>query len=421
MIGAVFKEQIRDYYARHYEATKYLQPDWLLFLRERAFHSFYAQDFPTKKSEAWKYTSLARFDEFPHQKFIDKKSVTLEAIASVGKNLFHSPYTFLFVNGKWSEPNKDATPGLRIEPLSSAWSSTKALDSLSQEDNTLFTALNTGFLEDGCFISVSPGVVIEAPVVLVFITDGVSPISVFPRVIIEMGAGAHLAVMEQFLSVGGAPAFTDAVTQIYLESLAHLNYYKIQAGALHISNTVVHQKADSRFLSFFRSSEASFVRNDLQILLQESGSEAHLLGLYSVGHKEHVDNHVDIKHTSAGTKSRTLYHGILDDEAKAVFNGKISVDKNLHGVDGALNNHNLLLSPQAEIDTKPELEIYSDDVKCAHGATVGALDEGALFYLRSRGIACDLAMEILKGAFMERVLLQIPDKSVATYLRGNGA
>lgn len=371
--GTAFKRKIQDCYRDHFAKTKATLPNWLCAERERAFDVFCTQDLPTRKNEAWKYTSLSALDMLSI-KTIQKKIPSLEAIP------------------------KTLPRGVSIRFLSDTWDVPLVKETILRKEQDIFTLLNTSFLSDGCFVSVAPGVVIEKPLVLLCATT---------RVIIEIGQGATMTLVAQDRVQNDQTIFTNSVTEILLHPDATLNYYKIQelnsADSVYISRTLVSQKKDSRFLSFVETRGAQLVRNDLDVALQEKGSSAHLLGLYTVREKAHVDNHISINHLSSYTKSKTAYHGILEDEARAVFNGKISVGRNLKGVNAVLNNHNLLLSSDAEIDTKPELEIYSDDVKCTHGATVGQIDEEALFYLESRGIPKTDARNMLKEAFMGQI------------------
>lgn len=391
--GAHFKNVMQACYREHLARTKTGLPSWLYAERERAFEGFYAQDLPTRKNESWKYTSLAPLDALTIKPYVQDLPVSLAL-----ETLPH---------------------GVSIRFLKDAWDTPILKESILQKEQDVFTLLNTSFLNDGCLVSVAPGTIIGKPLVLSYEATGTIPAYAFLRVIVEIGEGATLTLVEHKVSENNQIIFTNAVTEIRLHNESTLNYFKIQklngADSIAISKTSVRQKRNSRFLSFIESVSARFIRNDLQIDLQESGCAARLLGLYTVKEKAHVDNHLSINHLSSHTESKTTYHGILEDAARAVFNGKISVAQHLKNVDADLHNHNLLLSSQAEIDTKPELEIYSDDVKCTHGATVGQLDEEALFYLMSRGIPETDARNMLKEAFIEQIRKELPNQEIKKY------
>ncbi len=275
------------------------------------------------------------------------------------------------------------------------------------EDNA-FTALNTALFRYGALVRVPRGKVIEEPVYLLFLSaPGPSPLANYPRNLILAGASSQLSLVEIYASLGEAPSFTAAVTEILVEDGAIVDHSKVQQegpGAFHFANTQVRQDRASNFSSVFVGLGAQWARNEVRVLLDGEGCECTLNGLYQATGRQHMDNHTVIDHARPHCASHELYKGILDEQAHGVFNGKIFVRQDAQKTDAKQTNQTLLLSEDATINTKPQLEIYADDVKCTHGATVGQLDAEALFYLRTRGVGREDARALLTYAFANDIL-----------------
>jgi Fe-S cluster assembly protein SufD len=296
-----------------------------------------------------------------------------------------------------------------------------------------FVALNTALMEDGAYVRIPRGVIVEEPIHLLFVgsaADGAPAVS-HPRILIVAEENSQATVIETFVGVGdgvgrptpglpdGGVYFTNAVTEIVAAENAVLDHYRVQREsetAFHIATQWVQQARSSNFASHAISLGGALVRTDITAVLDGPGIESTLNGLYVVGGQQHVDTHTAIDHAQPHCNSHELYKGILDGRATAVFNGKIFVRQDAQKTDAKQTNQNLLLSRDAVIDTKPQLEIFADDVRCTHGATVGQLDADALFYLRSRGIDAAEARALLTYAFASDILGRIKVAPLRTAL-----
>ncbi|MEP6965661.1 MAG: Fe-S cluster assembly protein SufD, partial [Polaromonas sp.] len=276
----------------------------------------------------------------------------------------------------------------------------------SEETPGAFDALNSAFMADGAYLHLKRGTVLLAPVHLLFISTGSGSASHLRNVIVAE-AGAQASVVEHYAGADGAVYFTNAVTRIFAADNASIEHHKLQqeaAGAFHVAGIHALQQRDSRLASHSFTLGAALSRNDITTVFGASGCEATLNGLYLVGGQQHVDNHTRIDHRQPSGTSRENYRGVMEGRSHAVFNGKVIVHPGAQKTRAHQVNHNLLLSWDAEIDTKPQLEIFADDVICNHGATVGQLDETQLFYLRSRGVEEALARRLLVHAFAHDVI-----------------
>jgi Fe-S cluster assembly protein SufD len=285
------------------------------------------------------------------------------------------------------------------------------LDRLAAKYGSAFSALNSAFIRDGVFIHVPKEKVVEEPVQALYIsTGGATPIVSYPRNLFVVERHGSIEIAESFVALGDGTYFTNAITEIVLGEGANLKRYKIQnesESAYHIESLVAHQERNSLFTSFSAALGAALSRNNLDIILDGEGSECVLDGLYIVNESRLADNHIAIDHVKPHCDSHQVYKGILDGNGRAVFNGKIIVRQDAQKTDAKQTNRNLLLSDGAVVDTKPQLEIFADDVKCTHGATVGQLDEDALFYMRSRGISQEFARTLLTFGFAEDLVSRI--------------
>src|SRR5262249_41723876 len=300
----------------------------------------------------------------------------------------------VFVNGRFQGELSKLPRGIEVGSLAATMQSGHAtaeqhLARHAGYKDHAFVALNTAFLEDGAFIEVPKETVLEQPLHLVFLSVPTGPVVSHPRSLIVVGRDAQVSVVESYFGFSEKTYFTNAVTEIVAGENAIVEHYKLQQEqeqAFHVSTLQVHQERASSFTSHSISLGGALVRNDVNTVLDGEGAESTLNGLYIGKGAKRVDNHTTIDQAQPHCSSREIYKGILDGKASAVFNGKIVVRKGAQKTDAKQTNKNLLLSEDATINTKPQLEIYADDVKCTHGATIGQLGEESVFYLRSRGI-----------------------------------
>ncbi len=353
---------------------------WIQDLREAAFQRFSDTGFPTTHDEEWSFTNVA-------------------PIARASFTPLPTPIGF-----------RGVPPGVETPPLELA---SPYLGYHATIDRNPFVALNTAFLKDFVFLGVPPGAIITEPIRLDFLlSGGAKPSVTHPRVLIIVGENAQCTIVETY--VGGGSYFTNAVTEIIAADGSVVDHYKLQRESLkafHVSTLQAYVGRGASFSSHNISFGAALTRNDVGARLDE-GAEATLNGLYIAGGSQHVDNHTVIDHSKPHGTSHELYKGILDGESSAVFNGRIIVRKDAQKTDSKQTNKNLVLSDGAVINTKPELQILADDVRCTHGATIGQLDAEALFYLQSRGIAATDARGLLTYAFAQDVIDRIKVKTL---------
>jgi len=283
-------------------------------------------------------------------------------------------------------------------------------------DRNGFTALSTAFLADGAVLEVDDGIAVDRPIEVVFASDGREGERIgHPRLLAVLGREAEASLVESYVSLDGAPTLTNAVAEVVLGAgaqLAHLRVVREGGGGSHVATTAVVQERDSRYASAALALRASFLRHELEVRLAGEGAQCSLDGLYLAGGKEFVDNHTTIEHAVPHGTSRELYKGVLAGGARAVFNGKVIVRPDAQKSNAQQTNKNLLLSPHAEIDTKPELQILADDVKCAHGAAVGQPDPEAIFYLKSRGIGDAAGRKLLTRGFAGEVVQRVAPEAL---------
>jgi len=393
-------------------------PSWLLPLRRAAIDRFAALGFPTPKNEDWHFTSVTPIAEGSFRAVAPARSVSLEA-ADVEAFTFGRPdwIRLVFVNGRFDAALSSSAPrpqGVTVTDLATAWREQPHLlerhvGKVADFQRTAFTALNTAFMHDGALIQFAPDVQLETPVHLVFVsTPDAAGSASHVRTLIVAGHHAKATVIESYVSLGGAKGyFTNAVTEAVLGDGATLAHVKLQSEserAFHVGTLQAHQGRDSHLVSFSYAAGGELARTNIYTLLGGEGSCATLHGLYLLDGEQHVDQQTRIEHAGPNTFSREVYKGILDGASHGVFNGQVFVRPEAQKTDGKQENNNLLLSARARVDTKPQLEIFADDVKCTHGATVGRLDELALFYMKSRGIGAEQARKLLTYAFAAGVI-----------------
>jgi Fe-S cluster assembly protein SufD len=292
-------------------------------------------------------------------------------------------------------------------------------------DTHAFTAMNTAFSSDGAVIRVPEGTMFDRPVHVLYVSvPGAGPQVSHPRGLIIAEPGSQITVIESYLGIetqsDTAAYFTNAVTEIVAGLNANVDHYKIvreQPNAYHVGTTHIRQDRDTTVTSAVITLGGALVRNDVTAVLDGEGAHCTLNGLYIMRDRSHVDNHLTVEHAKPHCDSRQYYKGVLDDHARAVFTGRINVHKDAQKTDAKQTNMNLLLSETAQVDTKPQLEIFADDVKCTHGATIGQIDEQAIFYLQSRGIDETTARGILLFAFANDCLQRVRPEPLQSRLR----
>ncbi|HSJ64276.1 MAG TPA: Fe-S cluster assembly protein SufD [Gemmatimonadaceae bacterium] len=394
-------------------------PAWVPSVRRSAIDRFAALGFPTPKNEDWHFTSVAPIAEREFR--AGPADSSLVQPADLAPFIFNRPEwpTLVFVNGRFASELSTLSTlprGVAVRSLAQAWEQdepllARYLTKLATYEEQAFTALNTAFMKDGAFVHIPADVSVELPIHLLFVADANAAKSVLhPRSLIVADRHSKATVIESYVALGDAGYFTNTVTEAVVEEGATLTHYKLQREserAYHVGTVDVRQGRDSHFISFSFATGAALSRTNIYTVLDGPGCGATLNGLYIVGDEQHVDHQTRIEHAQPNCFSRELYKGILDGASHGVFNGKVYVHPIAQQTDGKQSNNNLLLSDKARVDTKPQLEIFADDVKCTHGATVGRIDEQALFYMKSRGVSAELARQLLTYAFAADVLEEL--------------
>ncbi len=392
------------------------QPEWLKTLRQTAFNHFTENGFPTTKNEEWKYTSVSSEQlavSRSEQLAINSEKITaLLAKIEIGNRV-------VFVDGIFNSELttlEDLPEGVKIQSFADSFEDEKFKANLSkfvEYDFNGFTALNTAFVNEGVFIHVPKNTKIETPVHIVFISE--NDTANFTRVLFVGEVGSEAEIIEHYSRTAEAKYFTNAVVEISLKDNAKLVHTRVQReshSAFHFVNTHATLNRASVYDNTNITLGAKLSRHDINLHFNAEGGECWVDGLYLVEDGQHTDTHSRIDHKMKNCVSHQNYKGILDGKSRAVFNGKVFVHENASGTDANQSNKNLLLSNDARVDTKPQLEIFNDDVKCAHGATVGQLEEEELFYLLSRGLNEDLARNLLTYGFAEEIINKIKIESI---------
>lgn len=391
-------------------------PRWLAALRRRGAEAFARQGFPTTRNEDWHYTSTAVIAEAGYASTVAATGeVTAEQLAEFTFGRADWP-TLVFVNGRFDDrlSRLDTLPeGVRALPMARAMREEpelleRVLGTVADAEAHPFVALNQTVFADGALVVVKKEMEADVPVHLLFVTDATAArTAAHARVLVAAERHSRLTVIETHAAVGEASYLTNAVTEIEVADGATVHHLKVQREsprAFHLAHVEARQGRDSHFVQFSFAQGAKLARANVYTLLGGEGCGATLNGLYAVGGDQHCDHQTRIEHVEPNCYSRELYKGILDGRAHGVFNGKVYVHPAAQKTDGKQTNNTLLLSDEARIDTKPQLEIFADDVKCTHGATVGRLDQTSLFYMRSRGIGTEAARKLLTYAFAADVL-----------------
>jgi len=394
------------------------QPSWLEGARRVGLEWVAEHGFPTLKDEDWKYTRVGPILDVPFMPALKLPAIKLSgemnhrlspsAIDELAGDLGGT--RLVFVNGYFASElsSRPTLPeGVTVTSLASvlAEDAERLEPFLSRplpSQRHAFTALNAALAEDGAFIQIPPDTIVAAPIHLVFVADaGASPLVSSPRSVVLAGARSQATIVETYIGSGGV-YLTNAVTEVVLEDGAQVEHYKVQDEAdtaFHLAALHVRPGRDSNFSTHALALGAAIARHEVWVRLEAEGAEVTLNGLYLPEGNQHHDNPVLVEHVAPRCTSRQLYKGVLDGHSRGVFNGHIVVGPDALATDASQTNKNLLLSEWAEVDTRPRLEISTDDVLCTHGAAVGQLDEEAVFYLRSRGIPHQEARDVLTYAF----------------------
>lgn len=417
-------EIVQHYVDQHtaYEASVD-QPDWLKSQKAEGIENFGRSGFPTTRDEDWKYTSVkpiaSKFLEV--QTSATDSAIDLDGLLIAGLD----SYRLVFVNGQIDAGMSilpESTSGVRLESLN---------DLITSGDNEIaplldqpvasshaFSALNLAFSHDGFILRADSNAKLDKPIEIIFVSQKDNSV-IQPRNVISLDRHAEVQLVIRHISAGDGVALDNSTCKITLDDGARLDCYLVESlnkTASQICAIEADLAKDSTFSCRTLTLGGGLVRNNLRVNLNAPGAHCDMLGLYSISGKQHVDNHTTVIHAAAHCTSRELYKGVLDQRSRAVFHGRIKVEQDAQKTDATQANNNLLLSPHAEIDTKPQLEIYADDVKCAHGATVGQIDETSLFYLRSRGIDEAAARSLLTYAFVNDVMEDVDIEPLKTVI-----
>jgi len=390
-----FKESFR-------EKEQEQQLDWLKNLRTKAFQQFEADGFPTIKHEDWRFTNTAPF--LKEEYSLRPANIPLHEHRNYASIPELDAYGIVLKNGLLNEDVN--IPGLKVMPIRTALQD-PALETYLAKATPLikngFAALNTALFETGIVIEAEKNAAIDKPVHITHVYNAEEPFFAQPRILVIMHPGSKLELIESYFVKGDRQLFINTVVEIYVAPNARLDHYDLQVGPVntHLVNfTQVEQAGDSLYNNHtYTLPGFTLARNNLHLNLNGTNTESHLYGLYLTGGSQLVDNHSLVNHKMPNCMSNELYKGVLMDSSRGVFNGKIFVQQDAQKTNAFQQNNNMLLSDKAIIDTKPQLEIFADDVKCSHGSTIGSFNNEALFYLKTRGIGEVAARNLLVNAF----------------------
>ena len=399
------------------------QPSWLRELRENAFARFCQTGFPTTRDEDWRFTNVSAIakTQFEIAEGTQAKEIAgyLETLKIPGATC-----CLVFVNGRFAAELSD------LGSLPKGVKAGSLADNLGNLENHLgryinqerdpFAALNTAFIEDGAYVYLPRRTALGAPIHLLFVSAaGSAPSMAHPHNLIIAEDETEASIVEDYVSFGNGVFFSNVVTELVAGENAVLSHYLVEREDLHALNVSTLRLQQARSSSLSSHSVllgGALVRNNVHPVMAGEGGECLINGLFIGNGSQHIDNYMLVEHASPHCSSRQFYNGILDGRSHGVFHGRIIVHKDAQKTDAKQTNRNLLLSDDAQIDTKPQLEIYADDVKCTHGATIGQIEENALFYLRSRGIDEVGARQLLLFAFANESLERMKDAAVRQYL-----
>ncbi len=392
-------------------------------IRRDALSEFVSRGFPAPKNEEYKYTPITK-RLLKHLQTEEASVTQPETVPPFNEHLISElkGHMVVFWNGRLVFKSSDKAMGLTWGSIDDAEHSEAVkseIDQVADPNNDAFSTLNTAFFNHGVYANVAAGTQLEEPIIVYHLYDGTVPY-VQNRHLIVAEKGSACELIEIYKGIGDTQhVFNNCVTEISVASEAKVNYQKIQAetgSGIHVGNTHIAQDRQSQVACTTVSCHGAMIRNNLNIAVNGEHCETHMYGLYMLNGKTHVDNHTTVDHRVANCYSNELYKGIIDDKATGVFNGKIYVRQDAQKTNAFQSNKNLLLSDDASMNTKPQLEIWADDVKCSHGATTGQLDEEQMFYLRARGLDPAHARGLLLYAFAHETLEHVSSSALRSYL-----
>jgi Fe-S cluster assembly protein SufD len=400
---------------------------WLKKLRQEGFARFSEAGFPTTRDEDWRFTNPNAIAQTPFHlirnghSLPSQKDIDQFRMPGAGNQL-------VFVDGRFAPglsaigklPAGVTVGNLAAEIVRNPEAIEKHLGRYLNMQRDSFGALNTAFLEDGAYVHIAKGVVLESPVAILYVsTEHDSPAVNYPRNLIVAEENSQATIVEDYVSLGDGQAFSNVVTELVAGDHSVVSHYMIErehTGAFNVSTLRIQQGRTADVASHSVLLGGALVRNNIHPVLAGEGGECLINGLFIGNGRQHLDNYMLVEHASPHCGSRQFYNGILDGHAHGVFHGRIIVHKDAQKTDAKQTNRNLLLSDTAQIDTKPQLEIYADDVKCTHGATIGQMEENSLFYLRSRGIDEISARRLLLVAFASECMDRMKEGPVRTHV-----
>jgi Fe-S cluster assembly protein SufD len=400
---------------------------WIRRLREDAFARFSEIGFPTTHDEDWRFTNVSSISRTNFA--LVRRSAALSQADVRGWVLEGAAAQLVFVDGQFapalcsiaSLPDNLIISSLKEEITNNSGVLKDHLGRYADVRHDSFCALNTAFAEDGAFVQIGRGTTLNGPIHLLYVsTERGVPTMLHPRNLILVEREAQAQILEEYVSLGGGTVLSNSMTELVAAENSTVSHYLIERehpAAFNISTLRVQQDRSANFASHSVLLGGGLVRNNVHPVLAGDGGECLINGLFVGTGQQHLDNYMYVEHTSPHSSSRQFYNGILDGRAHGVFHGRIVVHKNAQKTDAKQTNRNLLLSDDAQIDTKPQLEIYADDVKCTHGATIGQIEENALFYLRSRGIDEISARRLLLAAFANEFVERMNPGVVQTHIQ----
>ena len=405
-------------------------PGWLRSIREDGITQFSELGFPTTRDEDWRFTNVAPIARSAFE--INQNGYKEPFSSDLAKFMFegNTSGTLVFINGAFSpalSTTQSLPEGVIVSRIASALKDhedllSEHLAKYADIEKEAFTALNNAFFEDGGFIYIPKGTILDDPVHLLYISSGSDkPRITSPRNLIVAEHNAQADVIEQYVSLEESVYLSNVVTELVVGENSTLGHYLIERESkksFNVSTLRAQQGRNSNIRSHSVLLGGALVRNNVHPVLAGEGCDSLINGLFMSSGRQHMDNYMKLEHVSPHSDSRQFYNGILDGRSRGVFHGRIVVHEDAQKTDAKQTNRNLLLSDHAQIDTKPQLEIYADDVKCTHGATIGQIDEDAIFYLRSRGISQEASREIILNAFTNETLESMTVESVKNYCSG---
>jgi Fe-S cluster assembly protein SufD len=414
--NGIFKQSLLQLFREQESRISRNDTPYTAKVRYQGFGKFNELDFPNRKNELWKNTDLTGVLSKDYTNYLEKEESgpEINSLFTCDVHNFETDQVS-FLNGwhvRTAPGLKQMSNGVIVGSLASAFQQypdliAKHYGKYADPGKDLFQAMNTAFAQDGLFICIPDNVKLEKPVQMISIVNNQENLLLQNRNLIILGKNSHLTLVMCDDSTNHQASFNNSVTEVFMHEHASLDHYKLQNlnnSSTLLNSTSFHQEAGSRLNTYALTLNGGLIRNYSQVKLNGRGAEANIYGLYLMDRKQHVDNRVFVEHAVPDCNSTQLFKGILDDEASGVFNGHILVQRDAQRTNAYQQNRNILLTDKATVNTRPFLEIYADDVKCSHGATVGQLDAEALFYIRSRGICMASARLLLMYAFAAEVI-----------------